>query len=309
MRRQRGVALAMLLWFVAAMLLLVGGIVAKARMDVSMTRWQLQAAQAAAAGDGASLLLLRDLLEARAAGDYPERGIFSGTYIIGEKTVTVHAVPTSGLVDLNGAGEVLLTDLFVYGAGLDEERARLLAERIIAWRTYGVEEAVDTDEYLAAGLPHGPRHDFFMEREDLLQVLGVSRTVYQRVAEIVHAGDGQRRGVDPMSAPGPVLVFLAAGDTELARAIELEREQESFDGLVGYEGLLQEHLIGGGTLRRLRVDAQVAMPDGKVLQRRRWVDVTVRARDGLPWRVTRTEPVQRVESVEFIAHEGGYGDR
>lgn len=306
---QRGVALAMLLWFIAAMLILVAGLASLAKMDVRLAQWQVHETKATALGDGAAQLLLRDLLYERSYGDYPGQGIFRNTYNLGEKTVNVRAVPVTGLIDLNQAGELLLTDLFHFRAGLDVEAAERLAQRVVVWRSPDTEEAEDTDEYLAAGLPHGPRHSEFVVPEDLLQVMGVTRDIYASVGALIHAspGGGSSR-INLMSAPWPMFKLMAAGDEALAWELYLARAEAPWEPVPRVAGLLEEHLGGSGSLRHLRIDARVAFDDGKILQRRLWVDLNESDSHRLPWRVDRVEPVRRVDTFEFTAREGAHGD-
>ena len=56
--RQRGVALALVVWFIAGMSLMVGGIVSFARVDTRMTQVHLARAKTIAAGDGAIMLAM-----------------------------------------------------------------------------------------------------------------------------------------------------------------------------------------------------------------------------------------------------------
>ena len=64
---QRGVALAVVVWFIAGMSLLVAGIVSQARVDIQLAQLHLFRAQAEAAGDGAIHLLMAELQEGRGA--------------------------------------------------------------------------------------------------------------------------------------------------------------------------------------------------------------------------------------------------
>ena len=60
--RERGVALAIVVWFIAGMSLLVAGIVSHARVDTQMAQLHVARAKAAAAGDGAIQLMMADLV-------------------------------------------------------------------------------------------------------------------------------------------------------------------------------------------------------------------------------------------------------
>ena len=63
--RQQGVALAIVVWFIAGMSLLVAGIVAQARVDTQMAQVHVARAKAVAAGDGAIQLMMVDLMTSR----------------------------------------------------------------------------------------------------------------------------------------------------------------------------------------------------------------------------------------------------
>ena len=62
MAGQKGVALAIVVWFIAGMSLLVAGIVSHARVDTQMAQLHIAKAKAVAAGDGAIQLMLGERL-------------------------------------------------------------------------------------------------------------------------------------------------------------------------------------------------------------------------------------------------------
>lgn len=296
---QRGVALAMLLWFVAAMSIMVAGVVAVARVDLRLTQLQLHVAQTEAVGDGAAQLGLRDLLSLYHQGGYAGRGVVALEYTIGEHEIRMHLTPVTGLIDINQAQEELLVDLFMYGAGLDEAEAVSFAHRVMDWREeselkrlYGADES----DYLAAGYDYGPRNGRFEVTEDLLQVLGMNREVYDRIAGSIHATVYGHSGVDPLSAPESVLLILAKGDRALVEQIVQAREQSPYDD-IGTGGLLASDLLMAGSTSGYRVDAHVVQEDGKIYLRRRWADIGSMGHSGLPWRYLRTEPVRGINEI------------
>ncbi|WP_409524917.1 general secretion pathway protein GspK [Nitrincola sp. MINF-07-Sa-05] len=299
-RKQAGVALAMLLWFIAAMSIMVAGVMAVAKMDARLTSLQVQKAQAAAAGDGAANLMMKELLSLQQNGLYTGRGIVEQEYTIGEHEIRMRAIPVSGLVDLNLSSEELLVALFQYGAGLEESEAVSFAHRVQDWREdselkrlYGA----DASDYEAAGYGYGPRNGRFEVVEDLLQVLGINRALYDSIASSVHATGFGQAAIDPLSAPESVLKVLAQGDVELVNAIVNARQQAPFDE-AGIAGLPADFLMPA-TVPIYRLDAWVSFPDGRVYQRRRWGDFNMAGLDGLPWRFLRTEPVTAVGKEVF----------
>ena len=72
--RQRGVALAVVMWFIAGMSLLVAGIVGHARVDLQLAQVHVARAKAVAAGDGAIRLALADHSIGREADRNAQQG-------------------------------------------------------------------------------------------------------------------------------------------------------------------------------------------------------------------------------------------
>lgn len=169
--RQDGVALAVVVWFIAGMALLVAGTVSRVTVDTRLAQAHLFRAQAEAAGDGAISLLLADLHEgAFRDGDAPP----AAAYRLGEHDIRVLALPTRELLDLNRAPLPQLRQLFQRHAGLDAEEARSLAASVIEWRRSG------------GRVP--PRAMRFEVVEDLLRVEGMTRTRLDDVRHLVTAG-------------------------------------------------------------------------------------------------------------------------
>ena len=293
--RQTGVALAMLLWFIAAMSIMVAGTMAVAKVDARLASLQVQMAQAAAAGDGAANLMLKEILSLQMDGLYMGRGVVEREYTIGEHQIKMRAIPVSGLIDLNIAPEELIVALFRYGAELDEADAVMYAHRVLDWRD-GSDlkrmHGADADDYQAAGYTHGPRNGRYEVVEDLLQVIGINRVLYDRIAESVHATGYGQPGVDPLSAPESVLSILAQGDRDWARSLTDARRQAPFDD-AAVSGLPAEFLMPA-SVPVYRLDALVSFEDGRHYQRRRWADFNMAGFDGLPWRFVRTEPVTAI---------------
>jgi general secretion pathway protein K len=132
---QNGVALAILVWFLAAMSLLVAGIVLQARVDIKLAQLHVTRARVEAAADGAIQLALADLMlrEQEAASPNPE--MQSRDFGVGGYYVTVNFTPVSGLININFAPEDLLFLLFSSVDGLDENAAHELALNVVEWRS------------------------------------------------------------------------------------------------------------------------------------------------------------------------------
>ncbi len=304
---QNGVALAILVWFLAAMSLLVAGIVMQARVDIKLTQLHATRARVEAAADGAIQLALAQLMQPTPEGELPQAALQSQDFSVGNLDVTVNFTPVSGLIDINTAAEELLFMLFSAVDELDAVVAHQLAVNVVEWRSAdplgeGVtDEAEESgpgsdNDNGAASVNTGSaasdtaRHARFEAIEDLLLVSGIDRHIYQTVADAVYVSQVGQSGVDWVAAPVAVLRVLGGMDAESAQELADSRLSDQVDGLVAPEGLdlsFQE----ASQLSAYRVDAMVKL-DGSTFNRRRWVDREHAGTDGLPWSFFRTEALR-----------------
>lgn len=286
-RPERGVALAYLLWMLAGLTLLVSGVMSLSLGDVRATSLQRDQAQARAIGTGAAHLLLRDM-HAPDPPDHeapPSGSIVTREYSLGGYHVVARAIPVSGLVSLRAASAELLALMFQYLGGLSSSEARELGEAVVVWREE--QQQLDQDT-----VPPG-----FLVIEDLLRVPGMKRSVYDRVRSVVHAQNAGGTGVNPAGAPTPVLLALAGGDESAVDAVVKAREETNSGGLSSLPGLASDHLAGvaGDSVFRLEVD--VYLEEGRVLQQRIWAELASRS-GGVPWQFVRVEPVVAADRVD-----------
>ncbi len=278
---QRGVALAIVVWFIAGMSLLVAGIVSSARVDTKMTQLHIARAKSVAAGDGAIQLMLADhlLREAPAAG---ASGLNAGEYWLGNVKVVVMLYPSAGLIDLNAASQKLLAALFFTIAQVPEGNANVLADNVVKWRSglAGVDEPRKT----------GNR---FRSIEDLLRVEGISRTLFDAVQDFIVASDSPGAATNWALAPEVLLQVLEKSKPEDLAGVKRRREQlanAQADRKAGAEVQPKPRSLSG----TYRIDALVRYGDQTWL-RRRWVAVGATRGSLLPWQVLRTEPARVYE--------------
>ena len=291
---QGGVALAILIWFVAAMSILVAGIVLQARVDIKLAQFHATRARVEAAADGAIQLALADLMRSEVEGEYFGRGVSHGSYKLGDIEVSVSLTPLTGLVDLNMAAEGLLYMLFSAIDGIDENAANELSSNVVKWRSGAGQVDPVEGEFFREQTPNsvdatGAYKGRFQAIEDLLLVQGVDRRIFEAVQHSVYVDQAGQAGVDWVSAPVPVLRALGVVDEEIVMALAEARLTERVEDLVVPEGLdlsFQEV----ATLSSYRADAMVMLED-TVFLRRRWVSRGGSGVDGLPWRFFRTEAV------------------
>ena len=259
---QKGVALAIVVWFIAGMSLLVAGIVSHARVDTQMAQLHVARAKAVAAADGAIQLMLAERLLAQLpVAD--EQTLLSGVYELGNTEVSVMLLPVAGLFDVNEAPQAVLASLFAMLAQVPEGEANTLAGNVVNWRDKGGE---------------------FREIEDLLRVGGMSRTIFEAVRDFV--------AVHKTGGAGAVWEVLLAALLPVADQINsgelngLALHPEMLAGFNADEKRRGNEFSLSGSYR---ADALVKYGDQTWL-RRRWISVGAAGGSALPWQIVRTEP-------------------
>jgi general secretion pathway protein K len=254
--RQRGVALGVVVWFIAGMALLVSGIIAEARIDARMAQLHYFKAQAAAAGDGAINLALAEQDGRRASGQPGANRMQN--YQIGPRSVEVRMIPAGVFVNISSENLQGLRTLFRL-AQSDAQQHGIFWDGSPSALAAAVIEFRD-----GVGGRHG---SLFHSPEDLLRVPGVTRGVYEAVRNYITVGD------------------LAGGFQGGNQSVESKLNQLTAamrgDG-PALKGPTQH------AANSLRIDAIVKIGDQQWL-RRRWVTLTEGGYSLLPWRFVRTE--------------------
>ena len=282
--RQRGLALVMVLWMIAALMVTATGVVYAVRGDVRAVSMARELAAAGAFGDAGVVIAARAL-----AGVQQPEGRLQQTEVTFEETaIGIRVVPLSGLVDLNGAGEPLLAELFAVGGGVERSRAAGLAQRIIDWRDADEQpqpDGAESSAYAAAGSPFRTRGGPFESPEDLLQVLGIDYDLYEKLRPLVtvHArGDGR---VDPAAAPRSVLRVLASGNEQVAAAYASAREAS---GALADTTRFPAAFITRAQPSRYLIEASVQLSNGAHLVTRKVLELEGPT-EGLPWQALWAE--------------------
>jgi general secretion pathway protein K len=178
---ERGVALIVVLGFLAVMSLITIGIVGAARTAATGASRELVRVQAQAAVESGVDYAINELLNAR--GFVPVLVTKPATITVAGFRVVVSVRPENAKVDLNYADTNLLTLLFAAG-GAGQTRASALAAAVEDWRDGDNLVRVNGAErrdYEAAGLDYGPANQFFRSADELRLVLGVDQRLYDCV--------------------------------------------------------------------------------------------------------------------------------
>ena len=265
----RGVALIAVLWLVAAMGLIITGVVQSVRSEVRTVGLQRQTLVASATADAAILLALQNL---HALKIEPRAAIQSIPVVFDGATRDVQMVPLNGLIDINRASVALLADLYRYAAEMAPDAAQSLAQATLEWRQIKNTRA---------------REQGFDAREDLLRVPQMTYDLYAKVAGLVTADLKEGSGrVNALAAPSGVLKVLASGD--VARAAALESRRNADPTAMDITLLKPEHIEMTAS-RSLRFQVQMDLPGGGAAVRAWHVYWGVDPRSGLPWRVLATQ--------------------
>jgi general secretion pathway protein K len=285
-RRQKGIALVLVLWILLLVTISTGAYTLMARMDqleahtvISSTR----ARMAAESGINLAVLSLRD-------PDELTRLVPDGrpyTFQVQDVLVEIQVTDERGKVDINVADEATLLQLF-QGHGLGEADAAYLAAAVLDW--------VDVDEierasgaelpaYASAGLDVGPGNRPFLMIEEVLQVLGMPWDLYKKMEPglSVFAESGE-----PDPAYAPLEALLALPDMTEEEALNFIEERQSQDSTTGVGTALPNGQVAIAQGRGLTysVLAKATLPNGIWDQ----VEATIRlggSTTGLPYKVLR----------------------
>lgn len=278
-KHQRGVALALVVWFIAGMSLLVAGIVGHARVDARMTQVHLARAKAIAAGDGAINLAMAERRRGyRSSGAGPL--ISESGHRVGDLDVRVRLYPANGFINPNKASREVLTLLFAFSGIIGRDEAQALADNVVKWRELGQDQK-----------GRGSKRREFYAIEDMLQVEGVTRRLLDGIRDYVVVGKWASGSVDWNASPQAILGLLETLNPELAGSVTGRRQNMLRTGDEG-RGPTTGRSADGVT--NFRADAVVDY-GGRQWLRRRWLTSAGSGNSSLPWRVVRTEPPRVVE--------------
>jgi general secretion pathway protein K len=209
-RRERGIALVAVLWFVVLLSLMALGVLATSRGGSRQAQAAVDRARAEALADAGVMLAITALVEP-ARRPALQTGGREVALRLGADTVAVAIQDEGGRIDLNEAEAPLLRGLFL-SAGVAPDKARALADAVVDWRDEDqVPEpaGAEAEAYRAAGLVHGPANHRFYRTAELRQVLGMSRALFRKVAPSVTVYS-HNRDVDTAVAPPSVRAALEA---------------------------------------------------------------------------------------------------
>ena len=225
-RRQRGIALIIVLWITTLLMLIASSFIYAMRTDVKIVANSLARARLEATADAA---VQRAILEMFKPPQLPGRWTTDGvpqTWSYQGVAVEVSMTDESGKIDINTASDALLRGLFL-AQGMKDEEAAAMIDAILDWRDadsikrlHGAEEA----EYLAAGYSYKPANAAFQSNEELRLVMGMTPELFDKVAPLITIYSRQP-GINASIASRGVLRALPGATDALVDQYIAQREQ------------------------------------------------------------------------------------
>ena len=271
-QKQRGLALVMVLWFIALLSILALGFSKSTRSDINITRNLLDAARAghlaeAAIEKGIHLLLSSDqeALEPLILGN-------PASFSLDGATLTYWIQDENGKVDINQAPTELIDGLL---HSIEVTETDATRDAILDWRDADdlrLLNGAESREYREAGREMMPANAPFRDIAELQHVLGITPELYTKLSPhiTVHSFSSE---INPDVASREVLMALPdvsrneVDDMILARK-EVSEDQplSAIPGLSGVSNWVSETIGPVYTLRGL-----AALPSGALAARKRTI--------------------------------------
>jgi len=236
-RRDKGVALLIVLWGCTLLAIMLGGFAALARTEGLQARYQYAQTRAHYAAE-AGIMRAIEGLQSR---DIRSRWIADGRaypFEFDDARVTITIVDEDGKVDLNAASGDVLTGLFK-AAGLADDKAHGLSAAIQDWRRPGdaaSPNGAKKPQYDAAGLDYGPRNGPFASVEEARMVLGMDAKTWTAVAPALTIWSGRERPNSEHAQPLALAAIPGLGEAGAA-AILAKRGQVDGSTISGGNGV------------------------------------------------------------------------
>ena len=231
-------------------------------LDPGLLNLQTLGSDPAAAAQQRIEEALQEELGAGAEGLFEQRWRRDGTiyrFPFGEGEVLASIQDEGGKIDLNTASDALLNGLFV-SVGVEAEEAGALVDSIADFRDaddFKRLNGAEADDYDAAGLDYGPRNSPFEAVEELHQVIGMTRELYDKVSPALTVDSGQP-GIDPNTAPKEALLALPGVNTDDVEAMLAARANDPISALGTLQGIAAVNSFlsrGRGRAYTLRAEA------------------------------------------------------
>ena len=302
---QRGIALMLVLWVITLLTIIAVGLTATQRTEINLAANQVASASFRAQADAAIQFAALNLLTQPPVATQEEALDTQAFWVpdgqprvwgLGEQMLEIRIINEASLIDLNTADRELLLALMM-AVGLQDAEPDSLVDTILDWRDadelHLVNGAEDPD-YEAAGLPYGAKDGPFDSLEELQQLIGFNKELYEILTPAMTVSSGQATP-EPTFAP-PLVQAAQQGISLEEMQDRLETETAILDDTPTPKGR-------GGPLYRIQVRWRA--PGGTF----RFMESLVRIQQGtsppveILWRRQALAPEQASGS-SFVEGEG-----
>lgn len=205
---QRGMVLIIVLWIVTLLAVMAGSFAYSMRVETRLATSAVERAQARALAEaGVAYAQAWQLDHEASRKDWPPNGD-PHDWAFGGGRLRIQVTNTNGLVNLNTANAELLKALFA-GIGVDSQDRDRLVEAILDWRESDQERLLmgtGSAERRSGGRLR-PKKARFESIEELQQIEGITKEIYERIADGVTAFSNHV-GVNPELASAGLLQTL-----------------------------------------------------------------------------------------------------
>jgi general secretion pathway protein K len=207
-RKERGFALLLVLWSLILLGLIAASFVRETRVGTTLARNVMENAKAEALAEAGIRRAMLSLIDSDPATAWRADGRVY-RFALGEGSIKVQVQDEGGKIDLNRTSEDMLLALF-QTAGANLEAARKLADAVLDYADQDSDRrpaGAEDPDYSAAGLGYGAKDAAFDRKEELMNVLGMNRAIYDAIAPDVTVYSGQSE-VNLSTAPESVLRMI-----------------------------------------------------------------------------------------------------
>ena len=267
MRRERGVALVLVMWVAVLLAVIASSFILERRTETLIVRNSVSVARAQAAADAGVQRAIFELYRADNSPDAWKRDGSPYEWAFGEAAVRVEIRDESAKIDLNTASDPLLRGLLL-ASGLSDEEAAAMLDAILDWRdpdSLRRPNGAEAAEYRAADLAYNPANSAFQAIEELQLVLGMRPELYRRLAPSITVFSRQT-GVNTQLASREVLLALPGVTSEVVDQFLANREEARRMGQP-LPTLPQAGALAAGNTLVANVRSEARLEDGAVFVR------------------------------------------
>ncbi len=214
---QRGMVLVIVLWIVTLLAVMAGGFAYSMRVETRLATSAVERAQARALAEAGIVYALAWQLDPNGQQQWSPNGD-PREWEFGGERLQIQVTDAAGLVNLNSADAELLK-LLLKTAGVEVGEQDQLAEAILQWRGNASGLQIPDRAYSGVEGQPGPKNAPFESLEELGQIAGLSRDLYERIAR-VSTVYSPHYGVNPQLAPAQVLRALGLDEQTVADYVQ-----------------------------------------------------------------------------------------